>query len=277
MNQQQYGFNYGAQPYGVQQQQMYGYNPQPVKQPGYTNPLGAAKIKELLSKGSGAAKIAITEEDFNEALCTHRFEGTIRTYDMQDGSGKVKCAICGAEFVPVEGAEIQDIQAATDTLVNILHTAKLAWLDMSDKTGKEFFQTIAIIKKTPELFKIAMRNFSEYDNSMNNYNTTYPISGFGVFNQILGPSMGQPQYQGYQPQQPYNNQMYNTPQNYGQPVNYAAQQMQSAAPGSNGFGYYTEPVQQQQQSGYQPQQQAQQQAAPAPAAKGETVSKQLHV
>lgn len=274
--QQPMGYPY----YGVQQQAMPVYNSQPVKQPEYTNPLGSAKIKELLSKGNGGPKIALTEEDYWKAICTHRYEGHLQLVDI--GEGKMRCKICGAEFTPVDEATIDDVKAATENLMNILHTAKVAWLDVPDKVASEFFQAIAVIDKTPELFKIAMANYNLYNgNSFQNTNT--PVNGFGIMNQILGPQIPfnpyqQQQYQ--QPQQqyaPYQQPVYQGPQvdPYGNNINYnvAAQQMQTSAPGvTNGFGYNA------------PQainSQAVQQPAPAPAApaqaKGEVVNRALHV
>lgn len=287
-------FNGGVNPMGlgVQQQPMLMYNQQQMKQPEYTNPLGNAKIKELLEKGTGAPSISISEEDYTRAICTHRYNGQMRLYDMQDGSGKHKCEICGAEFQVTEEAEMKDVAQATDILVSILHTAKMAWLDMPDKTGSEFFQAIAVIEKTPELFKIAMGNYASHTNTNYNLqNTNNPIGGFNMYQQIMGPGMQpqpynnmgyqQPQVpQYYDPNQQYQQQaqMYNNPAAGGYYNNSAANQMQAAAPGltNPGLGYYTTGANngggQQQQN---QQQQGSQQQAKEPSNKGEKVTKQL--
>jgi len=259
-----YNFPFGG--YGAQPQAMPMYNTQPMKQPEYTNPLGAAKIKELLEKGNGGPKIALTEEDFYEAICTHRFNNHLEVIEI--GDGKLKCKICGAEFTPVENADIEDVKRATENLLNILHTAKLAWLDVPDKVATEFFQAMAVVKKTPELFKIAMSNFAQYT-GYQVQNVNYPINGFGLMNQILGPQpytgyvapYAQPQSFQQQPVAPYG-------------FNAAAQQMQAAAPGiSNGFGYNApQPLQE-----VAPPQQPKQDTAQAPANNGETVTTKLHV
>jgi hypothetical protein len=192
---QQPAYPYGNM-YGVQQQPMPVYNQQPMKQPEYSNPLGAAKIKELLEKGNGGPKIALTEDDLNRAVCTHRYNNHLETVEI--GDGKYRCKICGAEFTPVEEANFDDVRQATQNLLDILHTAKIAWLDLPDKLGLEFFQAMAVIEKTPQLFKIAMDNFAQYSNyQTQNFNS--PTNGFGMVNQILGP---QAYYMG-QPQQPY--------------------------------------------------------------------------
>lgn len=298
-------YNYGqsqpmGMPYGVQSQSMPVYNSQPVKQPEYTNPLGATKIKELLQKGNGAPKLVLTEDDYTEAICTHRYNGHIEANEMNDGTGRYKCKICGAEFVPVEEATQEDVRQATENLMNILHTAKLAWLDVPDKTCTEFFQALAIVKKTPELFKIAMNNYAKY-NGYQIQSQSSNVSGFGIFNQILGPQSTQPYY-GNNQVQPYG-QSYNQPvlyntgyaqpmpiQGYGQDQalqmkdqdyynNQAAQQMQQAATGiSNGFGFtvpniVSPAVQSQQGASVQPQNNT----SPSDQQNGVNVNKQLHI
>lgn len=275
MNQNYYA-PYGQQPnmgypyYGMQQQAMPVYNTQPMKQPEYTNPLGAAKIKELLEKGNGGPKIAITDEDYIKAICTHRANGHVELVDM--GDGKMRCKICGAEFTPVDDASLEDVKAATENLMNILHTAKVAWLDVPDKVATEFFQGLAVIERTPDLFKIAMSNFQQY-NGHNIQNTNMPINGFNIMNQILGPQI--PYAQPYA-QQPYGQPMpYGQVDPYGAPVyggyNPAAAQMQATAPGvSNGFGYNAP-----NQVDQQVVQNTQNGAAQAQT-KGEVVNKTLH-
>lgn len=283
MNQNSYYGTPYAQPmgypnYGVQQQAMPMYAQQPTKQPEYTNPLGAEKIKELMEKGNGGPKIALTEEDYYEAVCTHRHNGHLELVETADG--KMRCKICGAEFIPTDNANLDDVKAATENLLNILHTAKVAWLDVPDKTAKEFFQAIAVIKKTPELFKIAMANFQQY-NGYSIQNTNTPVNGFGVINQIFGgtPYPAQPYQQPYQ--QPVYQQAQYDP--YGQPIqpmmgqpvyNQAAQAMQAGAPGYNPFGYANMQQPESQQAPVQQPQATQTQAA---AQKGETVTKTLHV
>lgn len=288
MNQNYCGNAYAQQPapamgypyYGMQQQSMPVYNQQPMKQPEYTNPLGAARIKELLEKGNGGPKIALTEDDYIKAVCTHRYNGRLELVDM--GDGKMRCKICGAEFTPVDEASLDDVKAATTNLMNILHTAKVAWLDVPDKVASEFFQALAVIEKTPDLFKIAMSNFQQY-NGYNIQNTNMPVNGFGIMNQILGPQVpyaapyGQPQQPYGQPQQPYAQAPY-APQidPYGNPIyggfNPAASQMQATAPGvSNGFGYNAP------QAVDQGSIQTPQAAAPQAQPKAETVNKTLHV
>lgn len=286
MNQGNFSTPYGApMGLGVQQQPMAMYNQQQTRQPEYTNPLGNKKIEELLRKGNSAKNLTISEEDYTEAICTHRFNGQIQLYDMQDEEGKHKCKICGAEFVVTDEANMKDVAKATDILMSILHTAKMAWLDMPDKTGTDFFQAIAIIKKTPELFKVAMDNFASHTNSNYNLqNMNNPVGGFNMYNQIMGPGL-QPQYQqqqyydpnAQQQQQYYNQGMQQQPQFQQQqqynpmPNNFnpAAQAMQASAPGmtNTGFGYYTDP-----NAAAGTAQPNPQETAPN---KGETVTKQL--
>jgi hypothetical protein len=272
----------GGYPFVAQQSQSMPMNTANMRQPQWTNPLGAQRIKEKLESGSGAPKLAITAEEVEQALCTHRFNGQMMFYDINDGTGKVRCKICGEEFIPVDNADIKDVEEATQSLLNVLNTTKIAWLDVPDKVAQEYFQIIAIIKKVPKLYEIAMGNFSQY----NNYqlpNMSGQVNGFNSLYQLLGPQMPMMQQQMQQPMNNYNYGMqydqFGNPINAVPPMNnynYAAQQMQSAAPGgSNPFiagGASTMPPMNQNVA-----QQQQSNQAQAPSGNGDQVTKQLHL
>lgn len=155
--------------------------------PKFTNPLGDAKIKQMLENGAGAPKLVVTEEDFNQAVCTHRWQGQMQTYDI--GDGKVKCRICGAEFHPVDDASDEDIKRATENLHDILHTAKLMWLDVPDQVAMENFQVLAITDQVPKIFSIAADRCKKYGN-FNLASATGNMNGFGMMQQLMGPMMG---------------------------------------------------------------------------------------
>lgn len=236
---------------------------QPVQMPKGTNPLGEATIKKLLQEGNGSPKLAVTQDDVNKAICTHRYNGQSMVYPINGGS-KFKCKICGAEFHIVDNASQEDIDKCAENLHDVMHTAKLMWYDVPERTGVELFQTLAVVDKVPEMFKIASNNFRQYGINNVAYQSG-PVGGFNMLNRIIppvAPAYGyynQPMY----PQQPYGQQfdpntgmpiqqpMYGQPQPMGQPmyqqqVAYQTPQqaaMVANAPGmvNNGFGTYTDP------------------------------------
>ena len=244
----------GANQYGMYPQQGMMQYGQPPKMPAFTNPLGTAKIKKLLEEGNGAPKLKITEDKMNEAICTHRFNGELQTYDI--GDGKVKCKICGAEFHPVDNATQEDVKQATENLHDILHTAKIMWPDIPDQVAIDNFQILAVVDQVPAIFDIASNQLKKYSN-FNLGNPMGQVNGFGVLNQLMGPGMGMPMqtmpYQAAMPQQPMM-PMQPAVDPYGNPIPVAPQmpqmmtpmqqQMTAAAPGvSNGFGYAQPQVQ----------------------------------
>lgn len=241
---------------------------QPIQMPKGTNPLGEATIKKLLAEGNGSPKLAVTQDDVNQAICTHRYNGVTMAYPI-DG-GKVKCKICGAEFNIVDNASQEDIEKCAENLHDVMHTAKLMWYDVPEQTATELFQTLAVVDKVPDMFKIASNNFRKYGTNNVAYQSG-PVGGFNMLNRIIGPTMPgynyynqQPMMYGQQPMnyaQPYpmapqvdpaTNMMVQQPMmNYGQPYQMAPvayqnpQQaaMTANAPGmvNNGFGTYTDP------------------------------------
>jgi hypothetical protein len=239
---------------------------QPVQMPKGTNPLGEATIKKLLAEGNGSPKLAVTQDDVNQAICTHRYNGATMAYPI-DG-GKVKCKICGAEFHIVDNASQEDIEKCAENLHDVMHTAKLMWYDVPEQTATELFQTLAVVDKVPDMFKIASNNFRKYGTNQVAYQSG-PVGGFNMLNRIIGPSMpaygyynqqpmGQPMYPqqpvyGQQPYDPATGMMVQQPM-YGQPMAPAYPQqapyqtpqqaaMTANAPGmvNNGFGTYTDP------------------------------------
>ena len=230
-----YGYNYGVPAYGMAGQV---YN-QAVKMPEYTNPLGQQKIQELLKNGKGAPSIKITEDDYNQAICTHRNPANYAEQMLYPiGDGKVKCKICGAEFHLVEDATSEDVEKCTENLWDIMNTAKVMWLDVPNKVAQENFQVLAVVSKCPQIYSIAAGAFNRYGGDQNVIGQAGVPNGFAQLNMMMGGFNGyQPmgyQPMGYQPvQQPM---MQSVPMDptYMNPM---AQQMTAAAPGmSNGFG-----------------------------------------
>lgn len=296
------------------QQMTYGMQPMPGvaftgQTPTFTNPLGKNTIDQLLREGNGAPKLQITQEDLNQAICTHRLPDTGQLMTYQLPNGKQKCKICGAEFNLVEDASQEDVQQCTDNLHDILHTTKILWMDVPDKIAQDNFQILAVVDQAPLIFSIASDRFQKYV-GVNPISQQNQVNGFAMLNNITG--TGMPMYGNPMMQQP----MYAAPQNYpyGQPMGFGnygmnagmvnqpmmgmqpmnpgmtpmQQTMVQDAPGlvNNGFGYVqqqpgaavnVQPNNVQQAPAQQTPQSTGEQQAPTDNKGGAQVTQQLHV
>lgn len=172
------GFQQNQQP-GVS----YQYNTRP--QARMTQPLTESEIKQLRSNG-GTFDLNITPEDSLRAICTHKDRSQILLQDT--GEGQSFCPICGEKFNLVYSDESQ-VQEAVSVILDVLQTIKTTYLDIPEETARNFFMVIPLLKKIPGLYKIAMSNFSQYDNTgMNAQNGS--AFGFNALNAFASPAYG---------------------------------------------------------------------------------------
>lgn len=224
------------------------------KMPQFNNPLGQQKINEKLKNGAGLPKITITEDMYDESICTHRNPATGEStlYPIHDG--KHKCRICGAEFHIIDGATEDDVVQCAQNLHDLMHTAKCMWVDVPDNVARDYFQVLAIVDQIPQIYSIACDSMNRYNPNANIIqNPMGNVNGFNAVNAMLGggygynPYASTPSYAFQQPQpmamQPMPQQMpqpgYNVGYDpYQAPMTPMQQQMLSGAPGlqSNGFG-----------------------------------------
>ena len=225
-------FNQGNQFMGVQNpvnqfgqpmvQGAIGVNGAPMKL-NATNPLGANRINEMLKNGKGAPDIQITQADYDKAICTHRdVNGNSRVIDM--GNGKVRCEICGAEFALTDSATIEDIKTATENIHNVLNTAKVMWLDVPDQVAINTFQILAVVDKIPQLYEIATSRLQKYQNVNPMMQNQYPVNGFNMLGQMVGPTGFGAPVMGMNYGQPMMQQPQGGFDQYGNPINTAAMQ-----------------------------------------------------
>ena len=243
-------FNNTYPMYGVNGWQQ-GYGQQPTATPTYNNPLGDEKIKELLAKGNVGKEIKITAMDYAKAVCNHHYQNQSMLEELRDGSGKVRCRICGVEFTPVKDPEFAAVELATEKVLDIWESIKYYNSDIPME-AEQAYAGLAYIRKTPEVFKAALDSVEKYypsNTDQYQYGNNNPFATYAAI--LGGPQAFYPQYQqnymnmgmgyGQQPQPGFMPQP-----NAAMPFagNQAAQMMQAAAPGSNGFGYTTVPTQQ---------------------------------
>jgi hypothetical protein len=213
----------------------YGYGT-PRPQAKNTQPLTPDQIAKLRQNGNGF-DLKVTQEDLWRAACTHK-EKDGRSTLVTEPDGTMRCTICGARFHMCDATK-EEVQKATDLLIDMLQTSKTVYLDAPDSLVSNFYQMLALLAKFPDLWERAMQNFAQYDNTGATVNPMGP--GYSAFNALNNLMTNPYNGYGYGYQQPYMAPMPGQGQ-YQQP--YAAPQQAVQYP-QYGYGY--------QPQGYQPQ------------------------
>ena len=182
-----------------------GMAPQQIQK--FNNFLTDEEIKSLQAKKDDF-NIAPTNTEIAKARCNHRSQdGTSDTLTVDPLTGKVRCSICGYEFLPLDAdTSIDAIKESTSKLLDILQTIKLLFWDFPVDAAREFFQIIPYIEKIPRLYEYAANNFAKHDNpaywSLANKNIGTIQQFQNLQNLFAGGMMfQQPMYQ-QQPMQP---------------------------------------------------------------------------
>ena len=220
MNHQQYGNSYMGG-YGYPQQYgnpfpsygaMYG-GQQMLMAPQQQNILTPEEIALLRSnRGSNVLDLNISNEDYIKSKCNHRDErGQDATYELGDGSGRVCCRVCG-EIWDGTKSTIEEVQETTDKFVSMFQNLK--WIGgVGNNFLAEYSPIIPLVKKFPEVYKVAINNYQRMTNGMyggfdnesniirqfNALNNGYssfgymPNPAFGYYQQPMAPGyMNQP-------------------------------------------------------------------------------------
>lgn len=199
------------------------YNQEQVQ---FTQPLSPEEVKEL-RKNDDFFSLKVSTNDLNRAVCTHKIPGT-NQYSIEpcnDNSGDVVCTICGARFNPDELTE-EKVKKSVHDIVNVLESIKLMYTTIPTGVARQFFAMIPFLKKTEQLYKIAVDCYIRTNPSAGVTQDVYNTNGLlNSYRQIIGGGMMYPNGamgmgMGYpQPQYPnmYNGQMY--PQQPQQPYN----------------------------------------------------------
>lgn len=228
---------YGAPMMGGTGYQFNGYQGMnPVRRGNF---LTDDEINELAKKGN-RFNIALTKEEKMRGQCNHqKADGTGDALsENQDGTST--CQICGYTFKPLDAYHTtrESLQAAVADIIDILQTIKLIYIDMDSTAGKEYFQIIPLIEKIPDLFDLAVKDYSKHEN-FNPYSyNTHNLGTFQMFNMLVGAMNSGAGYQA-PPQNPNYGMNMNPGFNPGWNMNMGPQQMNMgmAYGPSNGFGY----------------------------------------
>lgn len=202
------GQNYTQQPMnGGYPQQQYGYTyGYPRPQARNTQPLTPDQIQKLRQDGS-AFDMKVEQEDLWRAACTHKEKNGSSTL-VQNQDGTWTCTICHETFNMCDASR-EEIEAAVNKLIDMLQTSKTVYLDAPDALIIQFYQIIPLLKKFPDLWDRAMRNFAQYEGTYGAPGMISPgYSGFAAMTSLLtNPYAAGAPFMGQMPAQPMPNGM----------------------------------------------------------------------
>lgn len=194
----------------------------PNRKPRFTNPLTEEDKKSL--KTQGGFNLLVDEKDMKKAICTHKDGDQISLKPNEDGT--FTCWICGETFNLLD-MQKQSVEEVTNNFIDILQSIKTYYLDIPAGVVTEFFQMIPFIKKTPEIYQIALNNYHGYETPMTGPN--YPNNNmFGMYDAMANPGYAYNPNYGYQQPMGFAPQ-YQPPMGY-QPPQYPQGMPMGAAP-----------------------------------------------
>ena len=232
-------------------QPMYGASVMPAqtmfKEVQVTNPMTKEDL-ELLKPVKNEFNMNIDPVDVARAKCPHK-NATKLLINPIGGGNMVKCSQCGAEFdLTIRSKE--DIEASVNNLVNFLEQMKLYAVNFDEEFYKDYMMMIPLLRKAPNLYEMAVQNFTEVVRQTSNSQTVAPNAnpafnrfGFDAYQDIFNGNYGA-RYNVYNQQQPV---MPMAQPGYYDPNMVAAQQapqMQPAPQQGQVFGAFTQAPQQ---------------------------------
>ena len=236
-------------------QPMYGASVMPAqtmfKEVQVTNPMTKEDL-ELLKPVKNEFNMNIDPVDVARAKCPHK-NATKLLINPIGGGNMVKCSQCGAEFdLTIRSKE--DIEASVNNLVNFLEQMKLYAVNFDEEFYKDYMMMIPLLRKAPNLYEMAVQNFTEVVRQTSNSQTVAPNAnpafnrfGFDAYQDIFNGNYGA-RYNVYNQQQPVMPMAQPMAQpGYYDPNMVAAQQapqMQPAPQQGQVFGAFTQAPQQ---------------------------------
>ena len=236
-------------------QPMYGASVMPAqtmfKEVQVTNPMTKEDL-ELLKPVKNEFNMNIDPVDVARAKCPHK-NATKLLINPIGGGNMVKCSQCGAEFdLTIRSKE--DIEASVNNLVNFLEQMKLYAVNFDEEFYKDYMMMIPLLRKAPNLYEMAVQNFTEVVRQTSNSQTVAPNAnpafnrfGFDAYQDIFNGNYGA-RYNVYNQQQPVMPMAQPMAQpGYYDPNMVAAQQapqMQPAPQQGQVFGTFTQAPQQ---------------------------------
>lgn len=166
----------------------YGQNLAP--QPKHQNVqfLTKEEIAEL-QKRPQSFQSKLTREEYLRSICTHKdTDGQFKIDEINDGTGRCRCAICGAEWNMIDlNASDEEITSICSNFYDLFQTIKTYYGDVPVGL-KEIYIISGFISKVPQLWKIAKKYF-ENSAGFNQLNPQVQDSdqmGFKMLGNIFG-------------------------------------------------------------------------------------------
>ena len=137
------------------------------------------QIEHLKNIRSSNGKIIITEDDRLSAICMHRDINGRSALKPDCSTNEVTCMICGKTFNLLDRLKMEDLEAASSNIIDILQTIKTLYVDMPVESAKDFFTIIALLEKVPELYMMACASFKKHDrDQIKNDESTFDFAGW---------------------------------------------------------------------------------------------------
>ena len=160
---------------------------------GYNQVQQTPKVKSVYSeeeyntlvKKENSFSLGITKDEYLRSYCNHRKMDGSDSLMLDPLTGIATCTVCGYKFKPCDDISMDEIQEEVNSVLDILQTIKIMYIDMPVETAKEYFQIIPLIEKIPKLFDLAAKDMAKHDNNPWNYNTQSQ-GAMSVLNNIRG-------------------------------------------------------------------------------------------
>ena len=145
--------------------------------------------EKILHKAPSTLSLEIPKEDMLRAKCTHRDPQGKKFTIKRNDDGTYTCLKCGATFNIVDKVDMADIRKVIGGTIDILQTAKLAYIDMTPEAIQTYFIILPFLEIAPRLYEAAVNTLSKVN--INGGITPNGVSG-DPFGSLYG-AVGSPQ------------------------------------------------------------------------------------
>ena len=117
--------------------------------------------EKILHKAPSTLSLEIPKEDMLRAKCTHRDPQGKKFTIRRNEDGTYTCLKCGATFNIVDKVDMADIRRIIGGTIDILQTAKLAYIDMTPEAIQTYFIILPFLEIAPKLYEAAVNTLSK--------------------------------------------------------------------------------------------------------------------
>lgn len=129
---------------------------QPKKECAWTNALGRDEEKALHEDANSVLSLNISKEEMWRAKCTHRDPGTKTFTVTPNPDGSYTCTKCGATFNIVTETDIENIKRVIGGTIDILQTAKMAYLNLPAEVIQSYFVILPFLQLAPKFYEMGI-------------------------------------------------------------------------------------------------------------------------